>query len=388
MSKDKVTKNKSASPDDLEDELKSQPLSERELEEKVKTLETNPNIEKINQINNQFNSLNVDESGEITKLKDRCTTFKDELKESGASDNLLKIELDKESDKAINKILFFYCSLILKCLELIEEYKQLNKQNNYKIVITTIITKLLELIADYQRINKLLQDFSKSNAKTNAKTNAKSNAKSNANAKTTINLLDQTDIQKTIFYFIILTKQNIEEFVPSVVDIPKRVEFNFPYSQQLRVTIKNKRNGKNIQLPIRGYLNSNPNSNPTLNPGSNQLGHSKSKKMTIRSKYYSCSPTLLESVLPVGYKTFITIKGDDNKYYKVSIPKGLKPGTKIFIEQPKVAILDVGQSPPYCNIEDKALVIAYYKLVDLKLHLASGLKYSSSGFKFTGLKIG
>ena len=53
-----------------------------------------------------------------------------------------------------NKILFFYCSMLLKCLNLIVNYNKLKGKENYKTIITSIITQLLELIADYQKINK------------------------------------------------------------------------------------------------------------------------------------------------------------------------------------------------------------------------------------------
>ena len=319
-------------------------------------------IKQINEINNNFNNLDVNNESDISNLINKCDNFNKNSKQ----EHLQDIKFDDT-----NKILFFYCSMLLKCLNLIVNYNKLKGKENYKTIITSIITQLLELIADYQKINK-----------------------DESALKLIVKLLDQTDIHKTIFYFIVLTKKNIEEFVPSVVDIPKRTEMEFPHSQQLRATTINKKNGKKIQIPIKSYINSTPNSNPTLNPGLNQLvnstssrGTSKSKKMTIRTKFYSCPPTLLETVIPEGYtsKTSITIKGN-NKYYKVGIPKGSKAGTKLFIEQPTVGILNVGQTPPYCNVEDKILVIEYYKLVDSKIDLPSGSKYSSSGFKFNGLK--
>lgn len=341
----------------MNEQLKSNdPLTENELEKKLNTATSNL-FERINEINNEFNKLDINEIKGLDDLRVECDSLHELLGEL----HIDTIALTNTSDDTV-KILFFYCSLIQKCLDIINLYESL--KDNPKDNIHIFIISLLDLIQYYKKLNKLLQDLNK------------------VNPKFIIDFLDKTDIPKTIFYFIVLTKQNIEEFVPSIIDVPKRIEFEFPFSQQIRVTQKNKKNDKNIKIPIRSHINSNPNSNPTLNPGLNQLVNSTRRKpMTIRSKYYICPPIFLETIIPKDYesKTSITIEAN-KKYYRVNIPKGLKAGTKISIEQPKVAILDVGQKPPYCNVKDKDLIISYYELVDSKIiNIVTGLKFS--GFK-------
>jgi hypothetical protein len=343
-------------------------------------------IQKMNQIDNEFNMLNVsnlkdnkninNENGNgASIILTKCAEFNKELyafyntKGDGAEPpqlkELSKIKLGKNYDKNTINLLIFYSALLTYSLTIIKQYPSLNGDNSEVIQgVKQILSLFLVLVENYKSLNKIITEFTKSSSE----------------SKKFINeFLHKTYLPETIFYFIVLTKQNIEEFVPMIIDFPQKNEILIPYSDKIIITDEQKI--KTYIKPHNSSNSSNLSNSKKVNP---KKSNSNSVKYNIKTKVYLCPPTLIELTLPPNHKPSTTsvttkIKGI---HYRVNIPKGTKPGSIIRITQPKDGILNTGQEPPYCNIKYnetiyKEIIKQYYKIVDLNIiDKVTGLKHS------------
>ena len=102
------------------------------------------------------------------------------------------------------------------------------------------------------------------------------------------------------------------------------------------------------------------------NVGNNVINNSSYKPYHNQvNKRYLCNPTKMEIILPNDTPPPPYIIAELNGiYYRIPIPNGTEPGSKIKFTQPMPPIENVGQTPPDCHTKSKPTIVNHIPLTN------------------------